>query len=129
MAMNYRGYDYGMRGFRDGLPTRFRSGPRMGGPGYDPMSDERAAPRFENRVTRRYNLDYVYGARGARPAPRNPNMYTGDRPDRMGDDRMYRQPYSTISGTRTDRGASRRTGYDGPDYGPDYGGRYPDELY
>lgn len=127
--MSNRRYDYGMRGFRDAPPPRFRSGPRMGAAGYDPLADERAAPRFGNRVTRRYNLDYVYGARGARPAPRNYSMYTGDRPERMGDERMFRHPYSTISGTRTHRGANRPTGYDGPDYGPDYGGRYPDELY
>ena len=55
-------------------------------------------------------------------------MYTGDRMDRMGDERYYRRPYLTIGGTRTLRGSSFPTGYDYPVYGPDYGGRYPDEL-
>lgn len=129
MARNLRGYDYGMRGYREGPPPRFRSGPRIAGPGYDPATDERAGPRFENRVTTRYNLDYVYGARGSGYDNRNYNMYTGERPARMGDERMYRRPYTTISGTRTLRGSVDPTGYDRPDYGPDYGGRYRDELY
>lgn len=96
--------------------------------GYDPRMDERAGQRLGNRVTARYNMDYVYGARGARHDHRNYRMYTGDRPDRMGDERLYRRPYMTIGGTRTQRGGGYPVGYDGPDYGPDYGGRYPDEL-
>lgn len=128
MAHYDTGYDYGWRGFREGPPPRFRSSPRTAGAGYDPMSDERSAPRLQNRVTERYNLDYVYGARGPR-YDRNYRMYTGDRPDRMGDERLYRRPYNTISGTRTLRGSTEPTGYDGPDYGPDYGGRYPGEMW
>ena len=127
MARYDRGYDYGLRGYREGPPPRFRSGPRAP-VRYDPMTDERSAPRGQNRVTARYNLDYVYGARGPR-YDRNFRMYTGDRDDRMGDPRLYRRPYTTIGGTHTLRGSSSPTGYDAPDYGPDYGGRYPGELY
>ena len=46
----------------------------------------------------------------------------------MGDERWYRRPYMTIGGSRTLRGVLLPTGYDYPDYGPNYGGRYPDEL-
>ena len=126
MARYDRSYDYGLRGAREAAPRPFRGGPRPRGR-YDVMYDERSRPRT-NRVTARYNTDYVYGARGQR-YDRNFNMYTGDRMDRMGDERMYRRHYQTIGGTRTLRGSSSPTGYDYPDYGPSYGGRYPDELY
>lgn len=124
MPRPFRSYDYGLRGFRETAPQRMRGGyeTRGLGMGYD----ERSRPRT-NRVTARYNDDYVYGARGQR-YDRNYNMYTGDRMQRMGDERMYRHPYLTIGGTRTQRGSSFPTGYDYPDYGPNYGGRYPDEL-
>ena len=124
-----RHYDYGLRGARETGGPRY--GADYGGPPPSrfPRYDERGIPRT-NRVTARYNADYVYGARG-RPGydHRNYMMYTGDRPDRMGDERYYRQPYMTRAGTRTLRGSSFPTGYDYPDYGPNYGGRYPGEMY
>lgn len=124
MSRYDRAYDYGLRG-RPPVPRpAFRA---RRGPGDEPPHDRRIAYRNQSRVTQPYNIDYVYGARGER-YDRNYNMYTGDRPDRMGDARMYRQPYMTTGGTRTFRGADLPTGYDRPDYGPTYGGRYPDEL-
>lgn len=126
-----RHYDYGLRGARE------TGGPPFGGRSFGPPPrrygfeyDERGTPRIGNRVTARYNADYVYGARGISDYDRrNYFMYTGDRPDRMGDGRYYRQPYYGRSGTRTLRGSNFPTGYDHPDYGPNYGGRYPDEMY
>lgn len=134
MARYDRSYDYGLRGFRGPAPrisrgSEFGAGRRPPPSGYDRRFgyDERNQARQGTRVTAPYNADYVTGARG-RPYDRNYTMYTGDRLDRMGDGRMYRQPYNTIGGTRTMRGATFATGYDYPEYGPDYGGRYPDEL-
>lgn len=138
MSRYDRHYDYGLRGARQTGGPRYGAayegryggayrgeGPRMSNP-----YDERGIPRVGNRVTARYNADYVYGARGLSGYDhRNYMMYTGDRPDRMGDERYYRRPYMTRAGTRTLRGSSFPTGYDAPDYGPNYGGRYPDELY
>lgn len=128
MERHDRSYDYGLRGFAETAGPHGRVGPRFRRGGYDRAYDERGQPRVGNRVTARYNLDYVYGARGPR-YDRNFAMYTGDVPERMGDPRMYRRPYTTHAGTRTLRGSNFPTGYDRPDYGPDYGGRYPDELY
>jgi hypothetical protein len=142
-----RSYDYGLRGAPrqarssapDGRPRRPNAGfegPRQGGyeghyrgtPG-DDRYERRADPRARagNRVTAPYTYDYVYGGRGAR-RPRNFNAYTGDRPDRIRDGDAYRRPYSTEGGTHTGRGSIRPYGYDVPDFGPDFGGRYPDEL-
>ncbi len=120
----YRSYDYGLRGARDTMPGRFRGDPRVRGYGYGDR--DRDSPR-PHRVTARYNLDYVYGDEGERH-PRNYSFYTGDRMDRMGDERWYRRPYTTTGGSWTMRGSVYPTGYDYPDYGPAYGGRYPDEL-
>jgi hypothetical protein len=122
----HRNYDYGLRGARDTTPPRFRGDYRMRG--YDaPYLREPGRPPRPNRVTARYNRDYVYGNEGER-FPRNYNFYTGDRMDRMGDERWYRRPYMTTGGSWTLRGSAYPTGYDYPDYGPNYGGRYPDEL-
>jgi hypothetical protein len=128
-----RQYDYGMRGFRQTTrPIGWGRGPydrfgRYDAP-YRMTTDERSYPRGPrpNRVTARYNLDYVVGY--PERYDQNYNMYTGDRMDRIGDERYYRRPYLTIGGTRTLRGSSFPTGYDYPDYGPSYGGRFPDEL-
>ncbi len=112
-----RHYDYGMRGYRE---TMRAFGPRaFGHPRYD--------GDMPRHVTARYNLDYVVGTRGDR-YPRNFNMYGGDRMQRNGDMRYYRQPYMTRGGSYTLRGSNFPTGYDYPDYGPNYGGRYPDEF-
>lgn len=130
MSRYDRSYDYGLRGYRQ--TTR----PMMRGYrtpsydlAYDLSYDERVNPGSRpNRVTARYNMDYVVGYRSDPRNRRNYSMYTGDRMDRMGDERYYRQPYMTIGGTRTLRGSSFPIGYDYPVYGPNYGGRYPDEL-
>jgi hypothetical protein len=120
MANGNRRYDFGLRGsadtsgFRGDAPQRLP----MGGRGPGGGGDRRMEPRTP-RVTARYNRDYVaydhdfsYGARGEGNYPRNFNMFTGDRPDRIGDPRYYRRPYTTIGGTRTFRGAREPMGYD-----------------
>jgi hypothetical protein len=98
-----RQYDYGLRGYRE---TTERLPPR-GFAGRIPAPDE----PLPNRVTARYNADYVYGDRGPR-YPRNFNTFGGDRERRVGDFRYFRQPYSTRGGTRTFRGAAEPIGYD-----------------
>ncbi|HET8654276.1 MAG TPA: hypothetical protein VFL93_01995, partial [Longimicrobiaceae bacterium] len=123
MARYDRRYDYGMRGFPQTMRPRMR--PRT--PSYDLAYDLSRPPLFPvngrpDRVVAPYNLDYVVGNMGPR-YPRDYNMYTGDRMDRMGDDRYMRRPYLTIGGTWTNRGSANPVGYDYPVYGPDYGGR------
>lgn len=118
-----RGYDYGLRGFpqaaqwREPVRTRFAGGgyggdyrgPRGGYGGdyrvartsYD--SGYGAVP-YPNRVTARYNLDYVREQHpGERPV--NPAPYGGDRVGRIGDMYEYHRPYQTTGGTRTMRGS------------------------
>lgn len=122
-----RGYDYGLRGFRqtsmgrNQVRTRFVGGgyggdyrgggggaygsdydrPR-GGYGGDYGSRYRPNP-LPNRVTAAYNLDYVREQHpGERPVNYAP--YGGDREGRVGDMREYWSPYQTIGGTRTWRG-------------------------
>lgn len=68
-------------------------------------------PRMRNRVTARYNRDYVLGERGPE-YPRNPYAFTGDREARIGDNRYYWMPYQTTGGTRTHRGSAQPIGYD-----------------
>lgn len=113
-----RRYDYGLRGYDDLSPRRM---PRAAAERAAGWSDRRAAPR-SSRVTARYNADYVFGGRGEENYPRNYNMFTGDRPDRIGDERYYRRPYTTIGGTRTFRGAPHPIGYDSDyeDYDVDF---------
>ena len=130
MARYDRQYDFGLRGYQQ--TTRPIMDSRYRGPsyeyGYRGGFDERAFPeqRLSNRVTARYNSDYVTGYSRER-ADRNQYMYGGDHPDRIGDGTFMRRPYYTQSGTRTLRG-SIPSAYDYPSYGPNYGGRYPDEL-
>lgn len=126
MYRNDRSYDYGLRGAPQGRRTHFAARREVR---YDRGYERRAHPdgRLANRITAPYTYDYVYGGRGER-YPRNFNAYTGDRPSRMGGPSAYRQPYITNPGTRTFRGTMPPQRYDTPDYGPDYGGRYPDEL-
>jgi hypothetical protein len=134
-----RHYDYGMRGYRQ---TTRPFSPYVSGPsGYDrpylPRYDAGYSrgwnrwgarpPEMPRHVTARYNLDYVIGDRGDH-YPLSYNMYGGDRVQRNGDSRYYRQPYMTNGGSRTLRGSNFPTGYDYPDYGPEYGGRYSDEF-
>jgi hypothetical protein len=99
-----RSYDYGLRGYRE--TTAFRPRGRVLGSasGYD-----RDYP-LPNRITARYNADYVFGNRGDR-YPTNHHTFGGDREQRVGDMRYYRQPYTTIGGTRTFRGSRDPMGY------------------
>lgn len=125
MARYDRQYDFGLRGFRQ--TTRPMRDSRYRGPfydhGYRGGFDERAFPeqRLSNRVTARYNSDYVTGY-SREPAARYPYLYGGDHADRIGDGSFMRRPYLTRSGTRTLRG-TMPTGYDYPNYGPDHPGR------
>ena len=119
MARYDRQYDFGLRGYRQTtrpmMDHRYRPHPYDSG--YRATFDERAYPeeRLANRVTARYNRDYVTGHSGER-YDRNYTMYGADHPDRMGDSRFMRRPYFTQGGTRTMRGASIPVQYDYPDY-------------
>jgi hypothetical protein len=117
-------YDFGLRGPRDTMGPRFTERDRRG---YE-MEYRDRPPRMAgpNRVTERYNMDYLQ-PRGER-YPINPFPFGGDSYDRIGDERAYRRPFTTRAGTRTSRGASPSMRYDYRDFGPEYGGRYPDEL-
>ena len=104
-----RGYDYGLRGFRQTAPRQppVRTREVGGHPGYDRFRDFPVAGHpspMPNRVTARYNMDYV---REQHPGERPVNYvpYGGDRVGRVGDMREYQAPYGTIGGTRTWRGA------------------------
>lgn len=117
-------YDYGLRGPRDTTDPRLHD---WSGDAYAeaPYRRPRAMPPT-NRVTARYNMDYI------RPTgeryPRNPNRFAGDSYGRVQGEYEYNRPYITRGGTWTHRGTMRPVGYDYPDYGPNYGGRYPDEI-
>jgi hypothetical protein len=135
-----RGYDYGLRGWpqaqgmREPVRTRFRGyggdyGARdVGGYGADYGDPRYRATTLPNRVTARYNLDYV---REQHPGERPINYvpYGGDRIGRVGDMREYHGPYQTIGGTRTWRGEwpmdweRHHERYDSgfPNYRGDYG--------
>ncbi|HEX8694764.1 MAG TPA: hypothetical protein VF746_20225 [Longimicrobium sp.] len=131
-----RGYDYGLRGYRQAAPRRppVRVREVGGHRGYDRFRDFPVAgppSPFPNRVTARYNMDYV---REQHPGEYEVNYvpYGGDRVGRVGDMREYHAPYGTIGGTRTWRGAwpvgweSDRPRYDREyrgrrDYRGDYG--------
>jgi len=150
-----RGYDYGLRGWPQArrmqapVRTRFVGGGGGYGADYGPRGPFRAEERSDiaygsdydamrrererghqgpppNRVTARYNLDYVREQHpGERPVNYAP--YGGDRIGRVGDMREYHAPYQTIGGTRTMRGEwpvgwERGYGYD-YDFSNDRGGR------
>ena len=131
MSRYDRQYDFGLRGYRQTthpmMDHRYRGRPYdygyRGG-----AFEERAQPeeRLSHRVTARYNMDYVTGYPSR--YDRNEYRYGGDHPDRIGDGTYMRRPYLTQGGTRTMRGSSIPVSYDYVDYGPNYGGRYPDEL-
>lgn len=95
-------YDFGLRGPRDTTDPRFHD---WSGEAYfdGPPGRPRRPP--SNRVTARYNVDYV------RPTgdryPRNPNRYAGDRFDRVSEGSEYQRPYITRGGTWTSRGMPR----------------------
>jgi hypothetical protein len=109
-----RGYDYGLRGWPQAAPRREPVRTRYVGRGAygsdygppPPYGSDYSAYRvnpFPNRVTARYNLDYV---REQHPGERPVNFvpYGGDRIGRVGDMREYHAPYQTIGGSRTWRG-------------------------
>jgi hypothetical protein len=128
-----RGYDYGLRGFRETAEWRDPVRMRFVGGRYDAgLRDalpRRAAMRAAsgyggeyrehrargyggdygygaepfNRVTARYNRDYVWDRRPS-DHPVNYAPYGGDRIGRIGDPREYHAPYQTTGGTRTWRG-------------------------
>src|SRR5690606_16775586 len=77
-----------------------------------------------NRVTRRYNREYV----DDRLNERNAYGLGGDRFGRMGGEELYRAPYQTIGGTRTFRGAPPPRRAVPGRFGPSYGGRFSDEV-
>lgn len=121
-----RHYDYGLRGNGDSAAARppMRAAPR----GYDRGFTNRYDYGFRghpgvhpNRVTARYNRDYVYDERPQYEV--NYNAYGGDREGRVGDMWEYIRPYHTIGGTRTYRGSSRPMGWERgyAGYGADYG--------
>ena len=121
-----RGYDYGLRGYRqtsmgrNQVRARFVGGYGGDYRGYGGDYGARYRPTaFPNRVTAAYNLDYVREPHpGERPINYAP--YGGDREGRIGDMREYRSPYQTIGGTRTWRGGwpmGWESGYDRPSRG------------
>jgi hypothetical protein len=116
MSRYDRQYDFGLRGYRQ--TTRPMMDGRYGGSPYDQGYragfDERAFPeqRYSNRVTARYNLDYVVGNRGERYE----RAYGPEDRYRMGDESAMRRPYYTQGGSRTMRGTSMPIAYDYPDY-------------
>lgn len=108
-----RGYDAPYRGGHDG-DFGGRGAPR----GYGRDQGWGGVPG--NRVTARYNEDYVRPQGERRPVNYVP--YGGDREGRIGDMHEMARPYTTIGGTRTSRGGSREMGWErGPlRYGNDY---------
>jgi hypothetical protein len=124
-----RGYDTGFRpraGYaaglrpRAGYDTGFRARPRydaghparggaMDGRGYD--FGMRGGEWLPNRVSQRYNLDYVNPPLRAE-RPMNYVPYGGDVEGRVGDMREYARPYMTQAGTRTWRGGDRPVGWE-----------------
>lgn len=117
-------YDFGWRGARESATPRRWA---WTGLPYDEHFRRRRIPP-STRITAPYNLDYV---RDLGPRfPRNPNPYAGEWYDQMISEDEYRPPYITRTGTHTRRGVPRqsRPSYDFRNFGPDYGGIYPDEV-
>jgi hypothetical protein len=105
-----RGYDYGLRGFRETAPERPPVRVRqIGGPGgYD--QGYRGRAQLSNRVTQRYNREYVH------PEPNrletNYASFGGDFEGRIVDPTGYWRPYSTQGGSRTMRGGGLPMGWE-----------------
>lgn len=114
-----------------------RGDPRLRRPGpgrnrrlaYDRFFDDWYSPNrgevpLPNRVTRRYNREYV----DDRVNEQRSYGLGGDRFDRMGGEDFYRPPYLTIGGTRTSRGSRPVRRLVPGRFGPSFGGRFPDEV-
>jgi hypothetical protein len=112
-------YDYGLRGPDETSQPRFRGG-RYG------ADFDRRGRAPTPRVTAPYNMDYIRPTGESHPV--NWARFGGSYGDQIGDERAYRLPYMTRGGTRTSRGSVPPNRYDYRQYGPDYGGRYPDEI-
>jgi len=112
-------YDYGFGGGWNG-PGPFRRGPDRREP------DRRRSRARRGRVTSPYNLDYTRDA--APEYPVNPYRFGGAWPGQMLGEDEYRWRYMTRGGTNTSRGAARPLTWRYRRFGPDYGGRYPDEI-
>jgi hypothetical protein len=119
-------YDYGLRGPRETASYDRQYGRR--GPRYDFEFGGGHMGGYPppNRVTARYNEDYV---RDRGPMyPLNPFPYGGDSSGRVMGPDGYFSPYMTRAGSWTTRGTPHPGPYDRLDFGPPYRGRYPDEL-
>jgi hypothetical protein len=113
-----RGYDYGLRGFYETAPQRppvrtrvaYDDGMRGGGGGGGYDRGYYGRPAFSNRVTQRYNREYVH------PTPAryqtNYNAFGGDQEGRIVDVTGYWRPYNTIGGSRTMRGGGMPIGWE-----------------
>jgi len=107
-----RGYDFGLRGYRDTVPdrpaVRMRYTGGQGGGGYD--RGYHGQPAYPNRVTQRYNRDYVH------PQPNqlrtNYTPFGGDFDERIVDSTGYWRPYATQGGSRTMRGGGLPVGWE-----------------
>jgi len=100
-------YDYGLRGWRDTAPDRPPVRVREVGGGYDRGY---RGPPFPNRVTQRYNLEYVRP--GPNPLRTNYAPYGGDARGRVVDSTGYWRPYTTQGGSRTWRGGGMPLGWE-----------------
>ena len=112
-----RGYDFGLRGYRETAPERTPVRVRHVGGGYD--RGYFGHPALPNRVTQRYNIEYVH------PGPdrlrTNYAPFGGDVQDRIVDPTGYWRPYSTQGGSRTWRGGGLPLGWERePGYGREY---------
>ena len=117
-------YDYGLRGPEDTIDPRYYRSRRISYA--EDFEGRRRRYRPLNRITTPYNRDYVRDDEAGMRF--NPNPFAGAWRGQIVGEQSYRPPYITRGGTWTRRGAIDPIGYDYPDYGPDYGGRYPDEL-
>lgn len=104
-------YDFGMRGYRDTAPERPPVRMRYtgaAGRGYD--RGYYGQPALPNRVTQRYNREYVY------PEPNqlrtNDVPFGGDFDQRIVDGTGYWRQYATQGGSRTMRGGGLPMGWE-----------------
>jgi hypothetical protein len=101
-----RGYDSGLRGFRETAPRREPVPLREE---RDPEGGGYRGRGSTPRVTRSYNRDYVH----PEARPRSPGYRPfGGRPERIVDADGYQRPYMTVGGTRTMRGGGRPLGWE-----------------